>query len=63
MRKILIGLYGDWMWMDDRIDTVSKEIELKRDRGHQPNGRELRQRDDGAWDWPDDLDGDGGRYR
>jgi transposase len=26
MRKILIGLYGDWMWMDDRIDTVSKEI-------------------------------------
>ena len=27
MRKILIGLYGDWMWMDDRIDTVSKEIE------------------------------------
>lgn len=28
MRSILIGLYGDWMWMDDRIDTVSKEIEL-----------------------------------
>jgi len=27
MRKILIGLYGDWMWMDDRIDTVSNEIE------------------------------------
>lgn len=27
MRKILIGLYGDWLWMDDRIDTVSKEIE------------------------------------
>ena len=28
MRSILIGLYGDWMWMDNRIDTVSKEIEL-----------------------------------
>jgi len=28
MRKILIGLYGDWMWMGDRIDTVSKEIAL-----------------------------------
>ncbi len=29
MRSILIGLYGDWMWMwmDDRIDKVSKEIE------------------------------------
>ncbi|EPX76502.1 Mobile element protein [Litoreibacter arenae DSM 19593] len=27
MRMILIGLYGDWLWMDDRIDTVSKEIE------------------------------------
>jgi transposase len=27
MRRILIGLYGDRMWMDDRIDKVSKEIE------------------------------------
>ncbi len=27
MRRILIGLYGDWMWMDGRIDRVSKEIE------------------------------------
>ncbi|MCH5375515.1 MAG: IS110 family transposase, partial [Planctomycetes bacterium] len=27
MRAILIGLYGDWLWLDDRIDTVSKEIE------------------------------------
>ena len=26
LRKILIGLYGDWLWLDDRIDTVSKEI-------------------------------------
>lgn len=27
MRTILIGLYGDWLWLDDRIDVVSKEIE------------------------------------
>ncbi|EEX12834.1 transposase for insertion sequence element [Citreicella sp. SE45] len=27
MRTILIGLYGDWLWLDDRIETVSKEIE------------------------------------
>ncbi len=27
MRSILIGLYGDWVWMDDRIDKVSAEIE------------------------------------
>ncbi len=27
MRSILIGLYGDWLWLDDRIETVSKEIE------------------------------------
>ena len=27
MRTILIGLYGDWLWLDDRIEIVSKEIE------------------------------------
>ena len=27
MLKILLGLYGDWLWMDDRIDAVSKDIE------------------------------------
>ncbi len=27
MRTILIGLYGDWLWLDKRIDDVSKEIE------------------------------------
>lgn len=27
MRTILIGLYGDWLWLDDRIKTVSMEIE------------------------------------
>ena len=27
MRGILIGLYGDWMWLDKRIDDVSGEIE------------------------------------
>lgn len=27
MWRILIGLYGAWMWMDDRRDTVKNEIE------------------------------------
>ncbi len=27
MRSTLIGLNGDWVWMDDRIETVSAEIE------------------------------------
>ncbi len=27
MRGILIGLYGDWLWLDERIDAVSCEIE------------------------------------
>ncbi len=27
MRRILIGLYGDWLWLDDRIDAVTSEIE------------------------------------
>lgn len=27
MRGILIGLYGDWLWLDRRIESVSGEIE------------------------------------
>ncbi|MCZ4274127.1 IS110 family transposase [Maritalea porphyrae] len=27
MRDILLGLRGDWTWLDERIDTVSTEIE------------------------------------
>ncbi|MDG1802439.1 MAG: IS110 family transposase, partial [Paracoccaceae bacterium] len=27
MRRILLGLYDDWMWMGDRIDKLSKEFE------------------------------------
>jgi transposase len=27
MRTILSGLYGDWLWLDERIETVSNEIE------------------------------------
>ncbi len=27
MRGILIGLYGDWLWLDQRIDVVFAEIE------------------------------------
>ena len=27
MRTILIGLYGDWLWLDERIEAVSAEID------------------------------------
>lgn len=27
MRALLNGLYGDWLWLDERIETVSREIE------------------------------------
>jgi len=27
MRTILTGLYGDWLWLDERIETVTREIE------------------------------------
>ncbi len=27
MHSFLIGFYGDWKWMDDRIDTVSNVFE------------------------------------
>ncbi len=27
MRNILYGLYGDWLWLDGRIDAISDEIE------------------------------------
>ena len=27
MRTILRGLYGDWLWLDERIETISREIE------------------------------------
>lgn len=26
MRVLLNGLYGDWLWLDERIDTISMEI-------------------------------------
>ena len=26
MRAILFGLYGDWLWLDQRIDAVGGEI-------------------------------------
>ena len=27
MRSILMGLYGDWLWVDERIQAISSEIE------------------------------------
>ncbi|SFK69233.1 Transposase IS116/IS110/IS902 family protein [Pseudovibrio ascidiaceicola] len=27
MHDILIGLYEDWLWLDERIDAISTEIE------------------------------------
>ena len=52
MRRILIGLYGDWIWMDDRIDKVSKEIE-------EISRRELCKCHDNPRNWSDDFHGDG----
>ena len=26
MRGILLGLFGDWLWVDERIDALSTEI-------------------------------------
>ena len=27
MRILLNGLYGDWLWLDERIETISSEID------------------------------------
>ncbi len=27
MRRTLLGLYGDWLWVDERIKSISSEIE------------------------------------
>lgn len=27
MRSVLMGLYGDWLWVDERIKSISSEIE------------------------------------
>ena len=32
MHDIIIGLYEDWLWLDERIESVSSEIDLLSDR-------------------------------
>lgn len=27
MHDLIVGLYEDWLWLDERIETVSREIE------------------------------------
>lgn len=27
MRQLIIGLYDDWLWLDKRVDTITREIE------------------------------------
>ena len=27
MSDLIVGLYEDWLWLDERIETVSREIE------------------------------------
>jgi transposase len=27
MNQLIVGLYEDWLWLDERIDTITKEIE------------------------------------
>lgn len=35
MHTILIGLYGDWLWLDDRTETVSRECLPSNDLEHE----------------------------
>ena len=28
MSDIIVGLYEDWLWLDERIDSTTNEIEL-----------------------------------
>jgi transposase len=25
--ELIVGLYEDWLWLDERIETITKEIE------------------------------------
>jgi hypothetical protein len=35
MSDLIVGLYEDWLWLDDRIETVSREIEeISRQEGN-----------------------------
>ena len=27
MSDLIVGLYEDWLWLDERIETISREIE------------------------------------
>ena len=27
MSDLIVGLYEDWLWLDERIETITKEIE------------------------------------
>lgn len=27
MSNLIVGLYEDWLWLDERIETISREIE------------------------------------
>jgi hypothetical protein len=32
---LIVGLYEDWLWLDERIETVSREIEeISRQEGN-----------------------------
>ena len=35
MSDLIVGLYEDWLWLDERIETVSREIEeISRQEGN-----------------------------
>ena len=58
MSDLIVGLYEDWLWLDERIETITREIEeISQQRGQLPAA------DERAWRWPADLDRRGRRHR
>jgi hypothetical protein len=51
MAKLIQGLYEDWCCLDERIETVTGEIEAT-----QPHRAKMSASDERAWDRTTDLD-------
>ena len=58
MGDIIIGLYEDWLWLDQRIEGITNDIEAISQR--EDNCQRLMSR---SRHWPGDINGGGGSYR